>query len=69
MLVRAVSLELRDTIRPHAQDERSGQPGQPKPVAQLIAGVYLRDPDVVLVPLGRDPVRGRAKLAEESANS
>lgn len=68
MFVRAVNPQFRDAIPPRADDERARQRVQLKPVAQLLAGVGLYDPDVVFVPLRRDPVRGGAKLTKEIAD-
>ena len=65
MFVRTVGPQLRDASRPHADDKSSWQLVQLKEVPELIAGVDLGDPGVVLVPLARDPMRGGAKLAEE----
>ena len=63
--VRAVSAQIGDAVRAHAQDEDSRKGAHLQPILELVARIDLGDPHVVLVPLGRDSVGRGSKRPEK----
>src|SRR5450755_3985156 len=66
-LVGTVDADVDDAVGSVPQHEGAGKPAEPHAVLQLIGGLDLGDPDVVLVPVGGDHVLRRAQRGEEVA--